>query len=90
MLDNAADGITVIIKKVHITVYSFPGANSRLCKVATLGPTKTTAPNPFTPPTLVIEVRDLNLRATNSRWEVRFLTLCNIYCGIGSGFEAIT
>eukprot|EP00698_Gefionella_okellyi_P025278 TRINITY_DN920_c0_g1_i1.p1 TRINITY_DN920_c0_g1~~TRINITY_DN920_c0_g1_i1.p1 ORF type:complete len:1199 (+),score=280.71 TRINITY_DN920_c0_g1_i1:1854-5450(+) len=66
MLDNAADGITVIIREVHVMA-------------ATLGPIKVEQANAFTPPALMIEVRNLKLQATNQDWQAVDLKKARVY-----------
>jgi len=55
--DNVADGITIFVKEIHITVM-------------TLGPIKTEETNPLTPPLLLMDITNMRLQATNQFWEV--------------------
>jgi hypothetical protein len=57
-LDNVADGITITVREIHITVI-------------TLGPVKSDEPNPLVPPLLLVDVARMRLVATNSRYEAR-------------------
>ena len=64
--DNVADGVTINIKDIHITV-------------TTLGPLKIDEPNLYSPPMLLVDIKNMKLQATNLNYEVVDLKQTRLY-----------